>query len=261
MGRPSNGTVRRLLRHGRRASTDQVLVCAGDSITRGSVSASYVKRLQSQPALQSVRIVNAGVNGDLAWNVLHRLDGIIECQPDVVTLLVGTNDINATLSARNSALYGRLKRLPQAPSLHWYGECLNAILTRLREQTSARIAVFDIPMIGEDLGSLINDRVNEYNARLSHIAAAHEATVLPLHDTLATLLPPGHRPPPYTGRISEMIRARMPRRLRVDATREPSVGRGLAVLSDHIHLSDVAADHAARLIAEFVATGRREVLS
>jgi lysophospholipase L1-like esterase len=239
------------LRQGRRAGTDQVVVCVGDSITCGAVSANYVQRLHVP---HEVQVVNAGVNGDLAWNVLQRLDGIIECRPDVVTLLVGTNDVNASLSARNTAFYRRYKRLTQVPTLHWYGECIDAILSQLREHTSARIVVLDIPMIGEDLDSPVNHRVNEYNARLSDIAAAHDAVILPLHDTLAAMLAPDHRPPPYTGRLSEIIWARVPQLLRFGTTRDRSVGRGLAVLSDHIHLSGAAADHAARLITEFLAT-------
>jgi len=85
--------------------------------------------------------------------------------------------------------YWRLQHIPQASALGWYTECVDEILTRLQSQTSARIAVLDIPMIGEDLTSDINRRVDSYNQALRRIAAAHAAQCLPLHDRLASLLP------------------------------------------------------------------------
>lgn len=52
------------------------------------------------------------------------------------------------------------------PTLDWYTECVDGILTRLESQASARIAVLDIPMIGEDLTSDMNRRVDSYNQAL-----------------------------------------------------------------------------------------------
>lgn len=42
---------------------------------------------------------SSGPGGGLAWNVLQRIGDIIRCQPDMITLQVGTNDVNATYSA------------------------------------------------------------------------------------------------------------------------------------------------------------------
>lgn len=51
-------------------------------------------------------------------------------------------------------------------------------------------------MIGEDLSSDINRRVDTYNQALRQVAAAHAVQCLPVHDTLASLLPAAHDPPP-----------------------------------------------------------------
>ena len=58
------------------------------------------------------RFLNHGVNGDLAWNGLQRLDRVIAERPDFVTILIGTNDVNATLSERNLLRYHAFNHLP-----------------------------------------------------------------------------------------------------------------------------------------------------
>lgn len=227
-----------------------VVVCAGDSITRGVASANYLRGLRDVFAWESIAFVNAGVNGDLAWNVLQRLDEIIDCQPDVVTLLVGGNDVNATLRAGNSRLYRWFKRLPQHPTIEWYAHCVNATLERLQRETDARLVVLEISFIGEDLSSEFNQRVAEYNKQLRLIADRRGVPCLPLYQRLADLLPAGHRPVPYTGRmLSEpmlmMLRRRLPGLRRHD-------GDELVMLTDQIHLSGRAGAVVTQLIAEFI---------
>lgn len=238
--------------NGRRPGTAPVVVCAGDSITRGAVSSNYVCLLRERFAGRSAEFVNSGVNGDLAWNLLERLDQIIACRPDVVTLLVGTNDVNATLTSGNTSFYRWSKRLPQAPTQDWYTDCIDAILRRLTAETSARIAVLDIPMLGESLGSDTNRRIEAYNCALRVVAAAHGVPCLPLHERLRGLLPPGHRPPPYSGHLAQMLTALLGRPLRLVFSHGISAGRGLAVLTDHMHLSDRGGKVVADLIDEFV---------
>ena len=67
-------------------------------------------------------------------------------------------------------MYRRQHHLPQTPALGWYVECIEEILTRLQSQTSARIAVLDISMIGEDLASDMNCRVDSYSRAMTHLA-------------------------------------------------------------------------------------------
>lgn len=139
--------------------------------------------LQPRLAPDGYEFVNAGIDGDLAWNVLQRIGDVIRCEPDIVTLLVGSNDVIATSRAFLEKIYRRLQRLPHAPTLDWYTRCVEEILTRC-SRTSARIAVLDIPLIGEDLNSDMNHRVDSYNQALRRVAAAHAVECPPLHDRL-----------------------------------------------------------------------------
>ena len=237
------------LLEGRRPGAHTVVVCAGDSLTHGLVSASYVDRLDRQLRPAGYQIVNAGVNGDLAFNVLARLDEVVACGPDVVTLLVGTNDINARFNATWERRYRKNQGLPVAPTLDFYVSNVNAIITRLRRETKARVVLLEIPMLGEDLGGPMNGLVREYNAALHAIAAQRGLACLPLYDRLVGLLPAGHEPTPYTGDISAVMWAGVASMLARRSWDEIAQRNGLVALTDHIHLSDRAADVVAELVA------------
>jgi lysophospholipase L1-like esterase len=227
-------------------------VCLGDSITQGQISGNWVDRLQAARA--DVGVVNAGVGGDLAWNVLQRLDPVIAARPDVVILLIGTNDVGFGNGPQEEAMYRRRQKLPPSarPGLGWFAECLTLILDRLRAETSARIAVLEIPINGEDLGSAQNERVRAYNAALHRIAGEHGIPVLPLYERLVALLPAGHRAPPYNPRIGLMISAALRHAVLRRSWDEIAAANGFAVLIDGIHLGDRAADAVAELVAGFL---------
>lgn len=82
------------------SSLQQHVVCVGDSLTAAQVSVDYIKMLAAAELGRSMKFTNAGVNGDLAFNVLQRLDSVIDLQPDAITVLIGTNDANASLSEK-----------------------------------------------------------------------------------------------------------------------------------------------------------------
>ena len=230
----------------------RLVVCAGDSITRANVSGDWIGLLRSGFDSQQVRFVNAGANGNLAWNLLQRLDRIVQCQPDIVTVLIGTNDVAATYSLANERMYRRHQGIRQAPTLEWYLECFDSILNRLRTETSARVAVLDIPMLGEDLDSEVNARVNVYNESLRKLAAAHGVTTLPLNDALVASLPDHHKPKPYAGTVSAPFVAAMRHRILRQSWDEISTRNGLFALTDNIHLNDRAAAILADLVAHFI---------
>jgi lysophospholipase L1-like esterase len=197
--------------------------------------------------------VNAGINGNLAWNVLQRLDDIVACRPDAVTLLIGSNDVLATLGPPWEPMYRRQQHIPVTPTLAWYVENVREIIDRLRAETGARLAILDLPPLGEDLASEINGRVREYNVALRNLAAEAGVPVLPLHDRLVALLPEGHTPPSFEGRRDLMGSALARRLVLRRSWVEVSDAHGLALLTDHVHLNDRAAAVVAELIAGWLA--------
>jgi lysophospholipase L1-like esterase len=93
------------------------VVCAGDGITGGRHGISYVKLLNRRPITATPTFIPAGGGDNLAYNLAQRLDRIIELQPDVVTVLIGTNDARAVLSDNNARAVMVRKRLPSCPTL------------------------------------------------------------------------------------------------------------------------------------------------
>jgi len=166
----------------------KTVACFGASLTAGRVSFDYVELLRSRPSLADYRFLNHGVDGDLAWNGLQRLDAVIGEQPDAVTILIGTNDVNATLSERNLFRYREFNHLPVDPSLPWYEENLRTIVARLKRETPARLALLSLAIIGEDLEHEANHRVNLYNQVVRRVAGEAKADYLPLHERMIAFL-------------------------------------------------------------------------
>ncbi len=237
---------------GRRPDATTLVVCAGDSITHGQVSANYVDRLTTQWAPRGYQFVNGGVNGQLAYNVVQRLDAIIACRPDVVTLLVGTNDVNAGFDEKFQQRYVKQQHLPVTPTLAWYRENLDIILSRLGDETDARIAVIEIPILGEDLSSRMNGLVDDYNVELRSAADAHGVPCLPLNAQLRAAVPEGHRPTPYEGSVSLVAKAAAGHLLLRRSWDDVARRNGLTLLTDHIHLNDRAAGILTELIGGFL---------
>ncbi|MCJ7622674.1 MAG: GDSL-type esterase/lipase family protein, partial [Anaerolineaceae bacterium] len=142
-------TPKAFLKKRGKASGRKVLVCMGDSITRGNVSANYVHILSQRLFERDFILVNAGINAELTYNLLQRLDEIIACEPDYITILIGTNDADGTLSEATASRQMRQMKLPQKSTSAWFESNLQKIITELQTHTEAKIALLSIPPIGE----------------------------------------------------------------------------------------------------------------
>jgi lysophospholipase L1-like esterase len=166
----------------------KTVVCFGASLTAGTVSFNYLDLLASKPALADFRFVNHGVNGDLAWNGLERLDRVIAERPDFVSILIGTNDVNATMSERNLIRYKAFNHLPTEPTLNWYEDILETIVRRLKRETKAHLALLSLAVIGEDLEHDANRKIILYNEAIRRISAQEAISYLPLHERMTSYL-------------------------------------------------------------------------
>jgi lysophospholipase L1-like esterase len=126
--------------------------------------------------------INAGVNGDLAYNVLMRLNPIVDKQPDFIIILVGTNDVIGSLVPRMAEWYRRVKKLPQLPTEQWYRDNMLKIVQYLKENTRAKIALASLPVLGENLMSTFNKTISAYNSHLKEIAIQKQIGYLPVHE-------------------------------------------------------------------------------
>jgi lysophospholipase L1-like esterase len=232
----------------------KVLVCVGDSITHGTVSVSYVDMLSARLANRGIVVVNAGVNSELAYNVTRRLDAIVACRPDYITILIGTNDAAASLGPEGSKRYIRQMNLPKSPTRDWYRENLLKICTELSARTHAKIALLSLPPIGERLDHPAFAASDAYSRVIWEVAASQRLTYLPLHENMTAYLR-GQRPHPlYAYREDELLMYIVLGRhvLLRQSYDDISRANGFLLLTDHVHLNSTGAGMVADLIESFV---------
>ena len=245
-------TPAEFIARGRRLGTTSVVVCAGDSVTEGRVSGDFVQLLHDQLGPTGHEFVNAGVGGELAFNLLARIEDVIACGPEAVTILIGTNDVAAHIGPAWLNTYLKHQNLPELPSIATFDRDVRGIVARLQGETSARIALIEIPPVGEDLASEPNARVRAYNDLLRRIGHDTGVAVLPLHRRLVGSLPPGHLAPRWRGQKHLMTTSALANRVFGHGWDRISDRRGFALLTDNIHLNDRSAAHVATLVREFL---------
>ncbi|MCP4265507.1 MAG: SGNH/GDSL hydrolase family protein [Candidatus Brocadiaceae bacterium] len=91
----------------------ECIVAIGDSITqadthwtvqghKNTIQGGWVTRLESlleEDFPDEYKVINKGVNGDTAMGVLSRLEkDVVQLQPDIIIIAIGTNDIFGNLS-------------------------------------------------------------------------------------------------------------------------------------------------------------------
>ena len=159
-----------------------VFVCFGDSNTHGNVSYNWVADLQNQ--YTDYQIINAGRNSDLTFSLLRRIDDVIACKPNGINVLIGTNDINATLAASSLKRYQKTGRVQagEIPSIISFQRNYEEIVARLTSETNAKISVMSLPLMGEDIESEENNTVSAYNGIIKEIAKKNDLVYLPLFE-------------------------------------------------------------------------------
>jgi acyl-CoA thioesterase I len=144
-------------------ASDSVGVGANDPATEG-----WVPRFGAQLGVD-VQIVNLGVSGStLAQALDEQLGPAVDAQPDVVTVWLAVNDLNA--------------RVP----LDRYAADLDALLGQLESTTHARVLVGNVP----DLGRLaayrgadpapLQAEVDRWNRVIADTTARHGAILVDL---------------------------------------------------------------------------------
>jgi lysophospholipase L1-like esterase len=133
---------------------ETVIACLGSSSTSGNGQAfDWIGELRRKPQNEHYDFCNFGVGGDLAYNALQRLPAVIECRPGFVVVWIGANDVLALVSAKVRRIFRIWKHLPAAPSREWFLENVSIVVSRLKGETSARIALCSLAPLGEDLSS------------------------------------------------------------------------------------------------------------
>lgn len=238
------------------------IVFAGDSLTCGNMSANFTD-IVAQKLGQAYEYINAGINADLAYNLLQRIDEIIACQPDFVTILIGTNDANATYGKHNQKVYTKLKKLPQPPSLSAYEENLQKIIERLRQATQAKIALISMPLIGETLDHPIHQHLKTFVEVAKKVALQNQIAYLPMYEEhLAYLQKSGTIPRKSYKEKHKLIESAMLQHYIFGKSwDEVSRNHGFQTLTDFLHLNSWGANALANLVVAWIKASSESFLS
>ena len=235
-----------------RPASGPVVLCLGDSITHGHLGSDWTGLLASR----GLCVVNGGINGELAWNVVQRVDRALACRPDVVTVLIGANDALAAHDEASARRYVSMVNLPRSPDLEWFEGNLRALVRRLREESKARIALMTLAPVGEDPRAPIATLVDKCDAIIARVAEDLDVELLPLHDRLVALLAVSsgaaqHRYVPGMRSTIRMVSAGALHYLLGMSWDRIAARRGLTLTVDLIHLSDRAGTVVANLVEGF----------
>jgi lysophospholipase L1-like esterase len=176
----------------------------GSSTTASKGTYRWIAELESRPQNSRFRFVNLGVGGDLSFNIVRRLDRVIEIQPDRVIIIIGTNDIVASVFPNFRRFVRLWKRLPDEPSQERFEDNLELITQRLRQETNARIALSSLAPMGEDPHSkdAVQSRLNElfaaYNGVIRDVSSREGADYIEFYESFQDQLDRSKTAKPFT---------------------------------------------------------------
>lgn len=228
------------------------IACLGDSITKGRFSYNWVKQLSNELLEKNMRFFNFGVDGELAYNALQRIDEVIKIQPHYVFILLGTNDINAIMCEANTKRYIRGEKLPQRPNLEWYLENMEKIVNLLKAKTNAKIIIISIPILGEDLNHFANKTVQKYNENLQKFCLQNKFSYINLHKKMIDFLleNPTKSPVPLQMGLAIIFKAFFRKYLLLQDWNTISKKYNLQLTTDTIHLNTTSGKILASLVKE-----------
>ncbi|MGW5638538.1 SGNH/GDSL hydrolase family protein [Streptomyces sp. NPDC003832] len=228
------------------------VACLGDSLTRAQLSVDYLDLLRRRRPPGDLRLARFGVNGDFAHNLSQRLDAVVADRPDVITVLIGTNDARASLAGYPVERAMKHKQLPERPSADWFQQCLGAVVERLRTQTDATIALLSLPVLGQQLDGAAARASQAYSRMIAEVATTNKAAYLPLHERQTEELRKADPPQiPYRDPTPAASTGVLARRALLRSSLDTiSRRRGLVLTTDHIHQNS----RGAALVAEVIDT-------
>jgi lysophospholipase L1-like esterase len=256
LGRRPAGDPKAVLAAGGPPADAKVLVCLGDSITQGGIGTHWVGRLRQRLG-EDAFVVNAGINGQVTWDLRQRLDAVARCRPTAVTLMVGTNDAVGSLSAEWAAYYRKNNKLPQEPTEAWYAEQYDALVAELVTITPRLVCVTLAPL-GEDPTTPAEAALRRHNDVIRASAARHGAELLDLHPALLDLQARAGGSPsvPFVGPLSKLgpwlLGSAVGHYVLGRSWDRVAQGRGLVLTCDTIHLTERSGDVLLGLVEPWV---------
>jgi len=158
----------------------RVIACIGDSLTHGNIGECWVEGLRNEYSGDTV--LNEGINGDVVWQVQKRIEPILACKPNIVILMIGSNDVMASFNKKSGERYRRNNKLPEVPTFESYQKLLPKLIDSL--SASSKVAICTLPPIGENKDSIVNNHVNKFNKFIELTANNKNINLIPVSSLL-----------------------------------------------------------------------------
>ena len=158
----------------------RIIACLGDSLTHGNIGQSWVDYLRNE--FPNDIFLNEGINGNTVWQVLQRLEPIIACKPDILVILIGSNDALGSFDKNSGQRYKRNYNLPEIPTFEKYKDHLLELIDKFSKVS--KIALCTIPPVGENRESPINKHVRQFNEFIKFTAEQKNIDLLQVSDYL-----------------------------------------------------------------------------
>ena len=235
----------------------KIIACIGDSLTHGNIGQSWVDYLREE--FPNYVFLNEGINGNTAWQVLQRLDPILQCKPDLVILMIGTNDALGSFDKDSGLRYKKNNNLPEAPSLEKYKEQLPKLIDKIAIQS--KVAICTLPPIGENIDSEVNKHVSKFNDYIELVVKQKKMRLLPVSDSLWSDINSRTYPlkSDYNSKATPILRRIMGgifhHYLLKKSWNDISRAKGQWILFDQIHLNERGAKIIFNLATNFISKG------
>jgi lysophospholipase L1-like esterase len=182
----------------------ETVVCLGSSTTASKGTYKWIDELEKRPQNKRFRFVNLGVGGDLSFNTIGLLDRVIASQPDRVIVLIGTNDVMATVFPNFRRFVRVWKRLSDEPSPARFEKNLHFIVRKLRQGANSRIGLSSLAPLGEDphsrdpVQARLNDLITTYNDIIADVASSENTDYVPFNESFRDQLVHAGTAKPFT---------------------------------------------------------------
>ena len=168
------------------------VLCLGDSLTAGNLGVSWLEIFKAEHRASNFELINAGEDGYTMAGLESRLNSFLEKGeiPDILILEGGANDIllphMQSIGKSWDPFIRKLLRHGSRPasSLIEFEQTLKEIITLAGNAGISRICCCTIPCLGEDPGSPLNLRREEYNGIIRNVSPCLADTALAFETVL-----------------------------------------------------------------------------
>ncbi|MCA0455176.1 MAG: SGNH/GDSL hydrolase family protein [Chloroflexi bacterium] len=215
----------------------------GNSLVEGSYGGSFVAHVAAQ--LPRHTIINAGQNGNTIFNLLARLDTVLEQQPDAIMVFCGGNDAISYSQPDTRRYYERVMKVPGGVVMpDPFRTAFRDLLTRI--QAAQILAYAGLSPVEHN--PTVVEAMRQYNAIIAEVC---DSLNVPTIDLMSALNPPTipNRPALNQATIN-LIGQRVSSGWQ-DYETERQRG-GYTYSFDGLHLTPQAAEKVAGMVVEFL---------